>query len=50
MSGIINFIIGFISSAVVTLAIIYVFNRFTVGGVAALGKQPIMQTVGGATK
>lgn len=46
MSVLINFAIGFLTSAITVLAVIFVFNRFTSGGVAALGKAPITEVVG----
>lgn len=48
MSSIINFLIGFLTTGIMVLAVVYVFNRFTAGGVASLGKQPIAATVSGA--
>lgn len=46
MSGILNVIIGFITTAIVVLAIIFGFNKFTAGGVAGLGREPIANTIG----
>lgn len=45
MTGILNFFIGFLTTALVVLAIVYVFNRFTSGGVAGLGKEPLSATI-----
>ena len=51
MSSILNFIIGFLTTAIAVLAVIFVFNKFTAGGVASLGKASIADTIGaGATK
>lgn len=44
MSGILNFIIGFLSTALAVLAVVFVFNKFSPGGVSALGKGPISDT------
>lgn len=41
MSGLLNVILGFVMTAVVVLAVVYLFNAFTSGGVAQLGKAPI---------
>lgn len=47
MSSILNFVIGFLTTGIMVLAVIFVFNRFTAGGVASLGKAPIATTVKG---
>ena len=38
MHSLVNLLIGFAGTAVVVLLIIFLFNKFTTGGVAALGK------------
>jgi hypothetical protein len=46
MSSIINFFVGFLTTAIAVLAVVFVFNKFTAGGVATLGKAPIADTIG----
>lgn len=47
MGGFLNFIIGVVTTFITVLVVIFVFNRFTVGGVSGLGREPISTTVSG---
>lgn len=47
MSTILNFVIGFVTTAITVLAVIYVSNKLLKGGVASLGKEPLLKTVNG---
>lgn len=48
MGGILNFVIGIITTFITVLVVIFVFNKWTTGGVASLGRDPITTTVSGA--
>lgn len=45
MSTLLNFLIGFLTTAIVVLAVIWVFNRF-VGDVSLVGKGDLASSTG----
>ena len=47
MNTLLNLLIGFATTGVVVLAVIFVFNKVSSGGVANLGKGPLLPATGG---
>jgi len=47
MASFINLVLGFAFTFIGVMVAIYLFNKFTPGGVAMLGKEPVTSTIAG---